>query len=123
MEQDVRQKLDSAHKARVEGDYEEAERLYREALEQVDDPIEEAEVRDGLGCTLIFTGMFDEGLAELATAHEKNPDDPKIFLELAKTHLMLGTIEEAQPQLEEIIERFPDTPEAEEAKKQLSYFQ
>ncbi len=122
MDQDARQKLDSAHEARVNGNYEEAERLYREVLEQVDDPAEEAEVRHGLGCTLIFTGMFDEGLEELVVAHEKGPDDPRVFLELAKTHLMLGQIEEAKPELEEIMERFPDTPEAEDAKKQLSYF-
>jgi len=122
MDQDLRRKLDAAHEARINGEYEDAERLYREVLEHVAVPLEEAEVRHGLGCTLVFTGMFDEGLAELVLAHERNPDDPEIFLEMAKTHLMLGMTEEARPELTEIAERFPGTPEAEEAQKQLSYF-
>ena len=123
MDEDLRQKLDAAHEARINGEYSEAEELYGEVLEQVADPLEEAEARHGLGCTLVFTGTFDEGLEELAAAHEKNPDDPRIYLDLAKTHLMLGMTDEAQPELEQIVERFPDTPEAEEAQKQLTYFE
>jgi TolA-binding protein len=36
---------------------------------------------------------------------------------------MLGMTDEGLPELEEVVKRFPDTPEAEEAKKQLSYYQ
>ena len=123
MEPEVRQKLDKAHEVRINGSYDEAEPLYREVLEQVSDPVEEAETRHGLGLTLVLTGMFDEGLKELVRAHERDPDHAGILLELAKTHLMLGLYDEAQPELEQIAERFPDTPEAEEARKQLSYFE
>ncbi len=122
MDPEVRQKLDRAHQHRIDGNYDEAERLYRDVLEQAGEPLEEAEIRHGLGRTLLFTGMFDEGLAELVCAHDRNPDDATIFLDLAKTHLMLGMYEEAQPELEQIRERFRDTPEADEAGKQLSYF-
>lgn len=122
MDQEVRQKLDAAHEMQINGHYPKAERLYREVLEQVDAPLVEAETRHGLGCTLVFTGMFDEGLQELLDAREKDPDNATILLDVAKTHLMLGMYEEAQPELAQIVERFPDTPEAAEAKNQLSYF-
>ncbi|MGD8237522.1 MAG: tetratricopeptide repeat protein, partial [Armatimonadota bacterium] len=78
MDQELRQKLDAAHEARINGDYAAAEALYGEVLDQLADPIEEAEARYGLGCALLFSGKFDEGLAELASAHGKNPGDPKI---------------------------------------------
>ena len=123
MDPEVRQQLDRAHQARVNGQYGDAEPLYRQALEQVSDPREEAEVLHGLGLTLVLTGEFEAGLEELARAHDKAPDHAGIFLELAKTHLMLGMYEQAQPELREIAEQFPDTREADEAKKQLSYFE
>ncbi|MFQ6133499.1 MAG: tetratricopeptide repeat protein [Armatimonadota bacterium] len=122
MDPDVRARLDRANEERIAGNYEEAAKLYNEVLPLLAEGEEEAEARHGLGSVLLFTGMFDEGLEELKRAHEQSPNDPKIYLDLAKTHLMLGMYDIAQPQLAEIAELFPNTPEADEAKKQLSYF-
>lgn len=122
MDPEVRAKLDRADEERIAGNYDQAEELYNEVLPMLSDAVEEAEARHGLGSVLLFTGRFDEGLVELKRAHEGNPDDATIYLDLAKTHLMLGMYDVAQPQLAEIVDRFPDTPEADEAKKQLSYF-
>ena len=123
MNAELRQRLDAAHQARIGGDYAEAERVYREVLQDAAEPLEEAETRHGLGYALVFTGQFDEGLAELVLAHEQDPDNARIFLDLAKTHLMLGMYDEAKAELRCIVEQFPDTPEAEEASKQLRYFE
>jgi len=122
MDPEVRAKLNRAHEERVAGNYDAAQQLYHEVIPLLTDGVEVAEARHGLGSALLFAGMFDEGLEEIKRAHEGNPNDAGICLDLAKTHLMLGMYEAAQPQLAEIVERFPNTPEADEAKKQLSYF-
>ena len=122
MESALRDKLDKAHQNRINGDYEAARRLYEDVIATSPRPPESAEVRWGYGLVLQFTGLFDESLAELERAHDEDPDNADYFLCLAKTRLMLGDFEQATRELHEIEAKFADTPAAEEAKTQLSYF-
>jgi len=122
MDPALREKLDEAHQQRIGGDYEAAGRLYQDVIAADLEPLESAEDRWGHGLVLQFTGLFDESLAELARAHEEAPDNADYLLHLAKTRLMLGDFDGAVRELQEIAAKHPGTPEAEEAKKQLSYF-
>jgi tetratricopeptide (TPR) repeat protein len=122
MDAALREKLDQAHRQRLDGDYESSRRLYEELLADGPEPPESAEIRWGYGMVLQFTGLFDECLTELERAHQEDPDNADFHLHLGKTRLMLGDFDGAVRELEEIEQKFPDTPEAEEAKKQLGYF-
>ncbi|MGD8237721.1 MAG: tetratricopeptide repeat protein [Armatimonadota bacterium] len=122
MDSALRKKLDTAHGHRIDGDYESARSVYEDVIAADLEPGESAEVRWGLGLVLQFIGLFDESLAELERAHEDAPENADFLLCLAKTRLMLGDFDRATGELQEIEEKFPDTPAAEEAKKQLAYF-
>ncbi len=122
MDSALQENLDTAHQHRVGGDYEAARSGYEAVMAGDLEPTESAEVRWGLALVLQFTGLFDESLAELERAHEDAPDNVEYLLCLAKTRLMLGDFDRAMGELQEIEEKFPDTPAAEEAKKQLEYF-
>jgi tetratricopeptide (TPR) repeat protein len=121
MDPALRAKLDAAHGARTEGEYDRARALYEELIPQAGEAAA-AEAHWGLGLVLQFTGLFDECLVELQAAHEAQPESAKYYLDLAKTRLMLGDYDQAREDLNEIVRRFPDGPEAQEARKQLSYF-
>lgn len=122
MDPALRAKLDDAHQARINGEYDRARELYQELLGASSEPKEEAEVHWGLGLVLQFTGLFDECLVELEAAAAGDPDNAGFLLDLAKTRIMLGDYDRGCEELNDIVRRFPNTPEAQEARKQLSYF-
>ncbi|MFQ5809462.1 MAG: tol-pal system YbgF family protein [Armatimonadota bacterium] len=122
MDSALREKLDTAHQHRIGGVYQSARSLYEDVMAAHPRRDELAEARWGLGLVLQFTGLFDESLAELERAHQDAPENVDYLLCLAKTRLMLGDFDRAVAELQEIEEKFPDTPAAEEAKKQLAYF-
>ena len=122
MDSTLRDKLDQAHRHRLDGDYESARRLYEDLVAADPQPPDSAEVRWGYGLVLQFTGAFDESLAELEQAHDEDPANVEYLLCLAKTRLMLGDFDHAVADLQEVEEKFPGTPAAAEAAKQLAYF-
>ncbi len=109
--------LKEADRLRYEGQYDEAERLYRQILQV--DPYN-APAHCGLGLVCCFhEGRFEESLEELRRAVELDPDNVIYRLHLAKTLTMLALYEEAKKQFEKVLELDPTN---EEAVKQLGYF-
>jgi len=70
----------------AKGQYDEAARLYRKALE-LDGTLYEA--RLGLGTCLYFQHRLDDALKEYQTAYEANKADPRVLNNLANVYLDL----------------------------------
>ncbi len=111
--------LERAHQHRIDGQYDAAIELYREVLAA--DPRCGAALW-GLGLSLMNIGEFDEALATLDQAVQAEPNNPRYLLDTGKHYTMLGMYDEARPYFEKILEIAPDTAEAAEARKQLSYY-
>lgn len=75
-----------------------------------------------LGLVYSFTGLFDESIAELQEAVRLEPANLNYRVNLGKTYTMLGMYDEGREQFEQIISEGPGSEEAEEAAKQLRFF-
>jgi len=113
----IRALLNSATQHKNNGEYEEAEREYKEVLSL--DP-ENAEAHLGLGLVYCFTGRFEESLEELRRAVELAPRWVEARKNLALTYLMLGMYEEGKAEFLKLLEIDPENPEA---KKHLRFLE
>jgi tetratricopeptide (TPR) repeat protein len=113
------EQLAQAHEHRINGNYDEALRLYREVLASAP---EHSESLWGLGLSLMNTGEFDEALASLERAAELEPDNQQYLLDAGKHYTMLGMYDEAKPFFLRTLEIDPSSKEGTEAQKQLSYY-
>jgi tetratricopeptide (TPR) repeat protein len=105
---------------RLNGEYDDAATELQTALGlRPEHPV----VHHELGLVYCFTGMFDESLQELGEAVRLDPQNLKFHENLGKTFTMLGMYEEAREQFELIIAQDPESIEADEARKQLKFFE
>lgn len=112
--------LERGIKFKIDGEYDQAVVELQKVLAAVPDhPRAHLE----LGLVYGFTGMFDESLAELQEAVRLEAGNLKYHEKLGLTCTMLGMYDEAREQFELIVSQGTDTPEADEARKQLRFFQ
>lgn len=119
MDEETRRLFEQGNKARVSGDYAEAQPLLEQAIRACP---EAAECWWSLGHVLLNTGEFEYAIARFRKAIELAPDCQRFILDLAKSLEMLGEFDDAKPLLEQVIELDPSAKEAEEARKSLSYY-
>ncbi len=120
MDASLEQNLVSAHRARVDLDYERAKALYESVLAAQDDC---ANALHGLGFVLMMGyGQFDEGLELMERAAKLAPNEQHIVLDLAKSYAMLGHDDKVKPLLERVISLDETSKEAQEARKQMQYY-
>jgi tetratricopeptide (TPR) repeat protein len=114
----TQEQLATAHKLRIEGQYEDALSLYREIV-GVD--ASAAEAWWGMGLSLMNIGEFDEAIETLTKACDLD-SKAKYWLDLGKLQTMLGMFDEAKPVFEKVVELAPGSKEADEAGNQLRYY-
>lgn len=113
------EQLQTAHRCRINGEYDQAIELYRQAI---DADAGAAEAWWGLGLSLMNMGEFDESIETLTRATELEGDNPKYLLDLGKLQTMLGMFDEAKPVFEKVVALVPGSKEADEAGNQLRYY-
>ena len=111
--------IEKAHEHRINGEYDEAIELYRQALDG--DP-DNAEALWGTGLSLMNTGEFDDALEMIGQAAELEPDNQLYLVDAGKHYTMLGMYDEARPYFERVIELDAGSKHGVEAQKQLSYY-
>ena len=119
MDDETRRLYEQGNKARISGEYAEAQPLLEQAVRACP---EAAECWWALGHVLLNTGEFDYAIARFRKAIELAPDCLRFMVDLAKSLEMLGEYEEARPLLERVIELDPAAREADEARKSLTYY-
>jgi tetratricopeptide (TPR) repeat protein len=110
--------LAAAHSQRINGQYGEADDLYRRVL-AADECA--ADAWWGLGLTLMNMGEFEESIACLEKASALVPTSQRYLLDLGKHQTMLGLYDEAKPVFERVVAIDGNTREAEDARNQLRY--
>jgi tetratricopeptide (TPR) repeat protein len=119
MDEETQRLYEQGNRARLDGDYASAQPLLEQAVRRCPDA---AECWWALGHVLLNTGEFDRAIARFTKACELEPANVRFLLDLAKTLEMLGEYDQARPYLERIIELAPESREAVEARKNLSYY-
>jgi tetratricopeptide (TPR) repeat protein len=115
----TQEQLQSAHRLRIDGQYDDALIVYREIVSTDESA---AEAWWGIGLALMNTGEFDEAIETLEKACALSGNTPKYWLDLGKLQTMLGMDDEAKPIFEKIVEMAPGSKEADEAGNQLRYY-
>ena len=119
MDAGTQEKLATANKARVAGDYDTALGLYRAVLD-VDSTCVDA--IHGLALSRMWgSGEFEEGIEMLEQAASLAPESQKVLLDLGMSHSMLGEDDKARPLFEKVVALDATTKEGLEAQKQLAY--
>jgi len=111
--------LGQAHACRVDGNYDEACRLYQQLADASPGA---AEVWWGLGLTIMNMGEFDRAIECLEKAAELEPENQRYVLDLGKHYAMLGMDEEAKATFERAVTINPSSREGVEATTQLTYY-
>ncbi len=112
--------LKQAQQLRVNGRYDEAIVLFEQILSDAPDC---AAAWWGLAhCTFNHVGDFDAAREQFEKAVALDPTNLRYQLDLAMYFTMLGMFEEAKPIFERIVSADPTSKEAQEARKQLSYY-
>jgi len=114
-------KLEQAHQLRINGQYDQADALFKAVLAAAPDCASAWWGR--AHCTFNHIGDFDLAQQQFEKAIELEPENLTYQLDLAKYFTMLGMFEEAKPVFERIVEMDPSSKEGQEARKQLSYYQ
>ena len=107
--------LQQADSLRADGQYYDADPLYRQILNT--DP-RHLDARLGLAHCLLNVGDFDASVEQFRLACENHPASVQALMLYAKMLLMLGNVEEGRVQLNKVLELDPDN---DEAKRQLDY--
>lgn len=111
--------LEKAHSHRLNGQYQQAEALYRQILQE---GANNSEACWGLGHTLMNGGDFEGCVAYFEKAIELEGQNSRYLIDLAKFQTMMGEYEKAEVLFSRVIELGEDDQLVSEAKKQLSYF-
>ena len=119
MAEDTQRLYEEGNQARVSGDYDTARSLLTQALAASP---EDPQCLWAMGHVQLNCGEFDECVETFQKVTDLQPQNAKYALDLAKSYEMLGMFEEAKPWLERVIEIDGSSPEAEEARKSLSYY-
>lgn len=109
--------LKQAIALKIEGRYDEAILLLKNAICGDDSCLDEAHRQ--LGLVYSFSGLFDESLEELKKAIELNSNNLDARNDLAMTYAMLGMYDEAKAEFMAVLQM---DPENEQARKQMVYF-
>ena len=105
MDQSVDERLQSGIAYKIDGQYEDAERMFRAILDEHPD---HAGARHQMGLVFNFTGMFDESIEELRRAVELDESLLNARVDLALVYMMLGMNEEALAELEIVLAKEPN---------------
>jgi len=108
--------LAKADQLRLDGQYDEALKLYEECLAERPDDIA---ALYGRALVFNYTGEFERSLEELERIRDMAPNFVKARVHLGLTYTMLGMYEEGKKELKEVLKIDPGNPEA---LKHLSYF-
>lgn len=114
MADDTARRFTQAVDLRINGQYDEAEALFKSVIE--DEP-DNADAHHELGLVYGFKVM-DESIPELETAVRLQPESVTFLNSLAKTHTMFGDFDKAKPLFERVLQIDPFN---EEANKNLDY--
>lgn len=106
---DSAERLAQVVRHKVVGEYDEAIEILKDVLAHEPDL---PDAHHEMGLVYVFTGLFDESIAELEHAVALAPGSIKFLLDLAKTHTMLGDYEKAIPLFENVLEVDPFNDEA-----------
>lgn len=112
---DIEARLEEADKLCYDGEYDAATAVYEELL-AADESCHRA--RFGRARAWLFTGLFDEAIAELEIVRAQQPDFLISRIELFKSYLMLSMIDEAKDEARYILSVDPGN---EDVNKQLIY--
>ena len=112
--------LDRSIQFKVNGEYDRAVEELRSVLAVAP---ENARAHLEMGLVYGFTGLFDESIEELQQAVKLEPSNLGFRTKLGLTYTMLGMYDEAREEFELIVKEGPGTPEADEARKQLRFFE
>jgi Flp pilus assembly protein TadD len=112
-------KLEQAEQSRINGDYDAAQPLYEEIVVAAPDC---SRAWWGLAHVLMNIGEFDLAVEKFRRASEIDPANQRYILDHGMMHAMLSEFEEARVLFERVISLNPSSHQADEARKQLSYY-
>ena len=115
MPDDAAARFAKALEHKINGEYDEAESLFKAVLSQQPD---NAEAYHELGLTYSYRVYIDESIDALGKAVALRPDSSQYLMSLAKTHTMYGDFDLARPLFEKVLEMDPFNTEASD---QLQY--
>ncbi|MCX7598056.1 MAG: tetratricopeptide repeat protein [Armatimonadetes bacterium] len=119
MEPQMDEKLRLADEHRINGRYDEAQPLY-EALIAEDPGL--AKAHWGLAHVLMNIGEFERALDHFHRCCELEPSNQRFLYDCAMMQTMLSMFDEAKALFERVISLDPNSPLADEARKQLAYY-
>ncbi len=101
---EVAELISRAVTCKIDGQYDEALELLREALQTAPD---NARIHFELGLVLGFIGEFDDSLAEIQQAVTLSPNNIEYINNLGLTCAMLGMYDEAKQAFEQVLQLDP----------------
>ena len=119
MDEAIQRLYEEANAARLGGDYATALPLLEEALAACPDA---SCCHWALGHVFMNTGEFEIAIERFECAIALDPSNARYVLDLAKMLEMLGEFDAAKPVLEKVMAMSPGSPEADAARKSLSYY-
>lgn len=112
-----------ARRAKRPQDLKEAVAEFNRVLDLFPDSPEAAEAQAQIGRALLDQGQTQKAYAAFAEAAHRDPDapvTPKALLALGETEDLLGNLEGCLAMLQQVVDRYPGTPEAAEARWRLA---
>jgi tetratricopeptide (TPR) repeat protein len=111
MPDDAAARFAKALEHKINGEYDEAESLFKAVL--ADQP-DNAEAYHELGLTYSYRVYMDESIECLEKAVALRADSTQYLISLAKTHTMYGDFDKARPIFQKVLEMDPFNVEAAE---------
>jgi tetratricopeptide (TPR) repeat protein len=109
MADDVAARFERALQHKINGEYDEAEALFKAVLQEQPD---NADAHHELGLTYSFRVYIDESIEELEAAVRLSPNSIPYLMSLGKTHTMYGDYDKAKPIFQRVLQMDPFNDDA-----------